>query len=216
MADSWCEQVVSHGWYFWFILFLLPIQKSLRYFVGIYCLDAVHWPGSPTRPLIHPLAHLVSVSSSSMLAAGSLEATWRWNLKPVSRRYLNIGSSPRESAVSLLNFAMLAVHRFGPHPVRMLLHGVISLHGVLLSLPTIFTPSFKEFFRLGRAMAVVLLLGMGEEGASRTSLSYMGSFQSIYLQPSLPKPRCAVPVSLLTRLSFPPLLKAWQMWLGLM
>ena len=39
--------------------------------------------------------------------------------------------------------------------------GVISLHGASLSLPTLFDPSFKEFFRMGRAMRVVLPLGNG-------------------------------------------------------
>ena len=39
--------------------------------------------------------------------------------------------------------------------------GVISFHGAPLSLPTLFTSSFKEFFRLGRAMRVVLPLGNG-------------------------------------------------------
>ena len=37
--------------------------------------------------------------------------------------------------------------------------GVISLHGAPLSLPTLFDPSFKEFFRMGRAMRVVLPFG---------------------------------------------------------
>ena len=39
--------------------------------------------------------------------------------------------------------------------------GVVSLHGAHLSLPTLFDPSFKEFFRVGRAMRVVLSLGNG-------------------------------------------------------
>ena len=39
--------------------------------------------------------------------------------------------------------------------------GVISLHGAPLSLPTLFDPSFKEFFRMGRAMRVALPLGNG-------------------------------------------------------
>ena len=39
--------------------------------------------------------------------------------------------------------------------------GVISLHGAPFSLPTLFDPSFKEFFRIGRAMRVVLPLGNG-------------------------------------------------------
>ena len=36
--------------------------------------------------------------------------------------------------------------------------GVVSLHGALLSFPTLATPAFTEFFRLGRAMNVVLPL----------------------------------------------------------
>ena len=39
--------------------------------------------------------------------------------------------------------------------------GVISLHGVPRSFPTLFDSSFKEFFRIGRAMRVVLTLGNG-------------------------------------------------------
>ena len=39
--------------------------------------------------------------------------------------------------------------------------GVISLHGATLSLPTLFHSSFKEFFRVGRAVSVVLPLGNG-------------------------------------------------------
>ena len=39
--------------------------------------------------------------------------------------------------------------------------GVISLHGAPLSLPTLVDPSFKEFFRIGRAMRVILPLGNG-------------------------------------------------------
>ena len=39
--------------------------------------------------------------------------------------------------------------------------GVISLHGAPLSLPTLLDSSFQEFFRIGRAMRVVLPLGNG-------------------------------------------------------
>ena len=39
--------------------------------------------------------------------------------------------------------------------------GVVSLHGASLSLPTLLDPSFKEFFRIGRAMRVILPLGDG-------------------------------------------------------
>ena len=39
--------------------------------------------------------------------------------------------------------------------------GGISLHGAPLSLPTLFDPSFKEFFRIDRAMRVILPFGNG-------------------------------------------------------
>ena len=39
--------------------------------------------------------------------------------------------------------------------------GVISLHGAPLSLPTLVDSSFQEFFRIGRAMRVILPLGNG-------------------------------------------------------
>ena len=39
--------------------------------------------------------------------------------------------------------------------------GIISLHGAPLSLPTLLDSSFKEFFRIGRAMRVILPLGDG-------------------------------------------------------
>ena len=48
--------------------------------------------------------------------------------------------------------------------------GVVSLHGAPLSLPTLFASSFKEFFRLGRAMRVVLPLGTG--GIARLFVIY--------------------------------------------
>ena len=58
------------------------------------------------------------------------------------------------------SFAQLASPRYGSLLV-MLGWWWSSLHVALLSLPSIFTPSLKEFFRLGRAMRVVLLLGNG-------------------------------------------------------
>ena len=39
--------------------------------------------------------------------------------------------------------------------------GVISLHGAPLSFPTLLDSSFKEFFRIGRAMRVILPIGDG-------------------------------------------------------
>ena len=69
--------------------------------------------------------------------------------------------------MSPLSFVKPVALRFGLPLVRMSLLvanagvGVISLHGAPLSLPTLFDPSFKEFFRIGRAMRVVLPLGNG-------------------------------------------------------
>ena len=45
--------------------------------------------------------------------------------------------------------------------------GVISLHGASLSLPTLFDPSFKEFFRIGRAMRVIFALGWWSRSSVR-------------------------------------------------
>ena len=39
--------------------------------------------------------------------------------------------------------------------------GVVNVQGAPLSLSTFATPSFSDFFRLGRAMRVVLFLGNG-------------------------------------------------------
>ena len=51
--------------------------------------------------------------------------------------------------------------------------GVIRLHGALLSLPTLFTSSFKEFFQLGRAMRVVL--PFGGNGGKSPPYGYQGA-----------------------------------------
>ena len=53
--------------------------------------------------------------------------------------------------------------------------GVISLHGASLSLPTLFDPSFKEFFRMGRAMRVVLPSGNGGIGHLFVIYGYHGA-----------------------------------------
>ena len=66
-----------------------------------------------------------------------------------------------------LNFVKLVVPLCGLRLVRMLRLvvmrgvGVISLYGASLSLPTLLDPSFKEFFRIGRAMRVILPLCNG-------------------------------------------------------
>ena len=64
---------------------------------------------------------------------------------------LNTVWSLLELVLSPLSFVKLVALRFG----------VISLHGAPFSLPTLFDSSSKEFFRIGRAMRVVLLLGNG-------------------------------------------------------
>ena len=63
--------------------------------------------------------------------------------------------------------ARLVVLQFGPRPAKTSPQGyhawvgVIGPHGALLSLPTLFDSSFKEFFRLRRAVKVALPLGNG-------------------------------------------------------
>ena len=81
--------------------------------------------------------------------------------------FLNTVWSPLGHALSPLSFVKLVALRFGHPLVRTSLPGghagvgVISLHGATLSLPTLFVPSFKKFFHIGRAMRVVLPLGNG-------------------------------------------------------
>ena len=73
----------------------------------------------------------------------------------------------RARAVTTLSFVKLDVLQSGHRLVRMSLLvamlgvGVISLHGASLSLPTLLDSSFKEFFRVGRAMRVVFPSGNG-------------------------------------------------------
>ena len=90
-----------------------------------------------------------------------------------SIEFLNVGgwlSGGDLALESKASFLAVAEHRLVParapscQDVTPGVHagvGVISLHGVSLSPPTLFDPSFKEFFRMGRAMRVVLPLGNG-------------------------------------------------------
>ena len=100
-----------------------------------------------------------------------------------SIEFLNVGGwlSRSDSAQeSNAHFSAIAEHRLVPARARTVRRSsvwapscqnvapgghagvsVINLHGASLSLPTLFDPSFKEFFRIGRAMRVVLPLGNG-------------------------------------------------------
>ena len=122
-------------------------------------------PAIPALVLL--IIPLVSALSSSMSVGGFLEAIWRWSLKPTFQLLLDTVLSLLGIATLPLSFVKLVILRFG-HPlvrtsllVAMWGVGVISLHGATLSLPTLFDSSFKEFFRIGRAMRVVLPLGNG-------------------------------------------------------
>ena len=53
--------------------------------------------------------------------------------------------------------------------------GVNTLHDAFLSLPTVFDSSFKEFFRLGRAMRVILPLGNGNIAHLFVICGYQGA-----------------------------------------
>ena len=54
--------------------------------------------------------------------------------------------------------------------------GVLSLKGALLTLPTFFTPEFGEFFRLGRAIGVILPLANGSIAHLFVLYGYQGSY----------------------------------------
>ena len=122
--------------------------------------------GPAIPALVHPLILQVLVLSFSMLVVGSLGVTWHWNLLLIFLLLLSTVRFLLVLVLSLLNFVMLAVLLFGTvvsgcHSWWSCGVGVISLHGAPLSLPTLLDPSFKEFFRIGRAMRVILPLGNG-------------------------------------------------------
>ena len=111
--------------------------------------------------------------SSSMLVDGFQEEIWRWSLKP-TQLLLSIDSSLLEPAMLPLSCARLVSYQDvtpGGHAGV----GVSSLHGAPFSLPTLFDPSFKEFFRLGRAMRVVLPLSSRGIAHLFVSFGYQGA-----------------------------------------
>ena len=109
------------------------------------------------------------------------EAIWRWSLKPTSYLLLNTGSSLPEPGMLLLSFAKRASPPSGPFRARMSLlscHagvGVVSRYGAPLSLPTMITPSFAEYFSSGRARRVVLPLGTGDVATLFAIYGYPGA-----------------------------------------
>ena len=94
-----------------------------------------------------------------MLVGGLPEATWRWSLKLTFQLLLarTVTTQLREARRSSVWAPSCQDVTPGGHAGV----GVISLHGAPPSLPTLFDPSFKEFFRIGHAMRVVLPLGNG-------------------------------------------------------
>ena len=102
-----------------------------------------------------------------MLAGGFLEVIWLWSPRAhflalsehrlVPARARNVTTQLRKTRRSSVWAPSCQDVTPGGHAGV----GVTSLHGASLSLPTLFDPSFKEFFWLGRAMRVVLPLGNG-------------------------------------------------------
>ena len=82
------------------------------------------------------------------MVVGFLEAIWRESLRTTSELQLNIGSSLPELGMLPLSFAP-SCHDVAPG-------GHAGVGG-----PTIVTPSFAKYFRLGRAMREVLPVGNG-------------------------------------------------------
>ena len=123
--------------------------------------------GHVTLALVPLLILLVSALSFLMLVAGFLGVTWLLNRLLTSLQLLSIDLVParaRAVTTQLRQARRSSVWAPSCQDVTPGGHagvGVISLHGAPLSLPTLLDPSFKEFFRIGRAMRVILPLGNG-------------------------------------------------------
>ena len=110
--------------------------------------------------LVLPPILLASVLSFSMLVAGSLGVTWHWNLLLIFLLLLSIVWFLLVLVLSPLSFVKLVALQFGHRLVRML--PLVAMRGMESSVFMVpLDSSFKEFFRLGRAMRVVLPLGNG-------------------------------------------------------
>ena len=146
----------------------LVSNRSLRFFWGLLRLDAEYWWGPPSRPLYFPpipsgfSIEFLDVGgwlSTGDLASG-VQGPLSWLLLNTVLSQLgpdNVTTQFRKARRSSVWAPSCQDVTPGGHAGV----GVISLHGAPLSLPTLSDPSFKEFFRIGRAMRVILPLGNG-------------------------------------------------------
>ena len=147
-------------------MFLLFIKKSLRFFWGLILwmlsIGRARHPGTCTP--YYPSGFSVEfLNVGGWLSRGDLALESKAHFLAVAEHRL-VPARARNITTQLRKTRRSSVWAPSCQDVTPGGHagvGVISLHGGPLSLPTLLDPSFKEFFRLGRAMRVVLPLGNG-------------------------------------------------------
>ena len=151
--------------------FLLPymfpdFKKSLRFFCGFFLwmlsIGRARHPGPCTSS--YPVGFSIEfLNVGGWLSRGDLALESNAHLLAIAEHRL-VPARARTVTTQLRQARRSSVWAPSCQDVTPGGHagvGVISLHGASFSLPTLFDPSFKEFFRIGRAMRVVLPLGNG-------------------------------------------------------
>ena len=147
--------------------------RSLR-FSGVSCSGCCILVGPAIPALDVPLVHFAAASNSLIWVAGLRRAAWHWSQshahflataeqRLIPARARKVTAQFRQAGISSI-WALLQGVGLGGHA------GDASSRGAPLSLPIVATPSFTEFFHLGRAMRVVLPLGNG--GFAHVSVVY--------------------------------------------
>ena len=173
-VSSWQKQCETR--YSPFVGFLLPYtflvsKRSLRFFWGLLIwmlsIGRARYPG-PGTSSYPPAFSIEFLNVGGWLSRGDLALESSAHFLVVAEHRL-VPARARTVTTQLRQARRSSVWAPSCQDVTPGGHagvGVISLHGASLSLPTLFDPSFKEFFRIGRAMRVILPLRNGGGSSS--------------------------------------------------
>ena len=145
--------------------FLLPFtfpvfKRSLRFFWGLMSIGRARYP-SPCTSYYPSGFSIEFLNVGGWLCRGDLALESKAHFLAVAEHRLipararNVTTQLRKVRRSSVWAPSCQVVTPGGHAGV----GVISLHGAPLALPTLFDPSFKEFFRIGRAIVLPLVNG---------------------------------------------------------
>ena len=171
LGDSWQKHCETRYPPFVFVGFLLPYtflvsNRSLRCFWGLLVwmlsIGRARHPGPGTS--LYPAGFSIEfLNVGGWLSRGDLALESSAHFLAIAEHRL-VPARARAVTTQLRQARRSSVWAPSCQDVTPGGHagvGVVSLHGAPLSLPTLFDPSFKEFFRIGRAMRVILPLGNG-------------------------------------------------------